>query len=301
MAVYLKPDRIKNWNGVKVNEYFLHSHNVNKIDLPAAKIDRLMGVTIHNTEWLNVNKKTTPAEQYTRATDNGNMNTVRVHFYVDDTCAWQNLDTAYTSWHAADGKGNGNMRTISIECIMDGTKNSYNAKSRDNAARLAAYLLYKNDLTANELYTHTYWLNIRDGVKGNIDLLNVKKHPYKTCPIYIIPQWDEFKRLVDGYIAKLGGRSVYENDTAVTKDPVTQEISHPCKVKVIDKTGLNVRKGAGVNYPVVCVIKKNEVYTITEEKKVNSAVWGKLKSGAGWSGLCQSTHTKSPCWRQRCA
>ena len=88
--------------------------------------------------------------------------------------------------------------------------------------------------------------------------------------------------MVDGYIAKLGGRSVYENDTAVTKDPVTQEISHPCKVKVIDKTGLNVRKGAGVNYPVVCVIKKNEVYTITEEKKVNSAVWGKLKSGAGW-------------------
>ena len=44
---------------------------------------------------------------------------------------------------------------------------------------------------------------------------------------------------------------------------------------------LNVRDGAGTNYPINTVIYKNEVYTIVEEKDG----WGKLKSGAGWIAL----------------
>lgn len=290
MSIYLKSDKSEVCNGVKINKYFLHNHNINKIDLPVAKINKLMGVTIHNTEWIKVNSSTTPAEQYTRATVNGNMNTVRVHYYVDNVCAWQNLDTKYTSWHAADGNGNGNMRTISIECIMDGTNNPYNAESKDNAARLAAYLLYKNNLTADNLYTHTHWLNVRDGIKGSTDYLNIRKHPYKTCPLYIIPKWDDFKKLVDSYIVKLGGKSVYTNssvDKPISSKPITNTVSPlPYIIKVID-TSLNVRKGAGVDYTVTAVIKKGGVYTIVEEKTVTNkdgskAVWGRLKSGVGW-------------------
>ena len=71
---------------------------------------------------------------------------------------------------------------------------------------MAAYLLYKNNLTASNLYTHTHWLNVRDGIKGDTDYLNVRKHPYKTCPLYIIPKWDDFKKLVDSYIVKFGGK-----------------------------------------------------------------------------------------------
>lgn len=297
MSIYLKSDKSKVCNGVEINEYFLHNHNVNKIDLPVAKINKLMGVTIHNTNWIKVNPNTTPAEQYTRATVNGNMNTVRVHYYVDNICGWQNLDTKYTSWHAADGSGNGNMRTISIECIMDGTNNQYNAQSRDNAARLAAYLLYKNNLTANNLYTHTHWLNVRDGVKGNTDYLNVRKHPYKTCPLYIIPKWDDFKKLVDSYIVKLGGKSVYTTNTLTTNPPATSNTaSLPYLIRVKD-TALNVRKGAGLNYAVTTVIKKNEVYTIVEEKNVvnndgSKATWGRLKSGVGWINVGSNYVTK---------
>ena len=44
---------------------------------------------------------------------------------------------------------------------------------------------------------------------------------------------------------------------------------------------LNVRAGAGINYKVNTKVKKNEVYTIVEEKDG----WGKLKSGAGWISL----------------
>ena len=49
------------------------------------------------------------------------------------------------------------------------------------------------------------------------------------------------------------------------------------KVKVTTDV-LNVRSGAGTNYKVTTKVKKNEVYTIVEEK----GNWGKLKSGAGW-------------------
>lgn len=52
---------------------------------------------------------------------------------------------------------------------------------------------------------------------------------------------------------------------------------------------LNVRQGAGTSHKIVTTIKKNEVYTIVEEKVIGNDVWGKLLSGAGWICL---TYTK---------
>ena len=88
----LKADKTTTLNGVTVNKYLLTKHNPNHIDMPTASMEgKVIGVTIHNTQWISVATGTTPAEQYTRATVNGNMNDVRVHFYVDNKCAWQNL------------------------------------------------------------------------------------------------------------------------------------------------------------------------------------------------------------------
>ena len=53
----------------------------------------------------------------------------------------------------------------------------------------------------------------------------------------------------------------------------------------INTADLNVRSGAGVNYPIVTTVHKNEVYTIVEEKMNGTTKWGKLKSGAGWISL----------------
>jgi len=71
------------------------------------------------------------------------MNDVHVHYYVDNVCAWQNLLHFLSSWHAADGSGNGNRRTIAIECIMSYAYNAKDQKSEDNCAKLAATLLKK--------------------------------------------------------------------------------------------------------------------------------------------------------------
>lgn len=146
MAI-LKADKTYNWNGVKVNEFLLTKHNPNRISLPGKMVGNVIGVTLHNTSDLkNVNDD---AEQYTRATYNSNMGTARVHFYVDDLGAWQNLPLDSQSWHAGQsgkpaqyGSHKGNAQTISIECIMksDDLSVEENAKARDNSARLVAYL-----------------------------------------------------------------------------------------------------------------------------------------------------------------
>ena len=143
MAI-LRPDTSATLNGVKINEYLLTKHNPNHIDMPSVSMEgKVIGVTVHNTDWISVASGTTPAEQYTRATVNGNMKDVRVHYYVDNVCAWQNLPLSLSGWHAADGGGNGNRRTVSIECIMSSAYNDKDKKSEDNCARLAAALLKK--------------------------------------------------------------------------------------------------------------------------------------------------------------
>lgn len=112
MSTVLQPDRTITCNGVKVNQYLLTLHNPFHIDMPTAQMNKVIGVTIHNTDWISVIQGSTPAEQYTRATVNGNMNDVRVHYYVDDKCAWQNLPLNRAGWHAADGKGDGNRKQL---------------------------------------------------------------------------------------------------------------------------------------------------------------------------------------------
>ena len=190
MAI-LKPDITYNWNGLKINEYLLTKHNINKIDMPTIAMSNPIGITVHNTESISVSSSTTMAEQYTRATVNDRMKDVRVHFYVDDVCAWQNLPLSLSGWHAADGSGNGNSKTIAIEVIGD------SAKAEANAVKLTAYLLKQYGLNADSnLFTHTHWLNVMDGKSGTIDYLNTADNSRKMCPIYILPHWSTFKNNV---------------------------------------------------------------------------------------------------------
>ena len=180
MAI-LKADKTTKMNGVTVNEYLLTKHNPNKIDMPTHKITNLIGITVHNTDRIIVASNTTPAEQYTRATVNGNMKDVRVHFYVDDVCAWQCLPLDLSGWHATDGSGDGNRKTISIECIMNGSGDAKDKKAEGNCAKLVAYLLDKFKLKDTAIYSHNHWYKV------------------KYCPAYILPHWNNFKKKVISY------------------------------------------------------------------------------------------------------
>ena len=269
----LTPDSTSILNSVTVHRHFLKDHNVNCITLPPLRTKPLIGVTIHNTEDLP--RVEDDGEQYTRATLNDNMGTVRTHYYTDDLGAWQNLEDSRCNWTCADGTGPGNMQTIAIECIMSGRDGAENTKARDNAARLAAYLLHKNGLTADNLYTHTYWLHVRDwhtklSDDVNIDKWCVAPHTYKNCPLYLIPDWIGFKNQVDGYIKKLGGSSVVSGGTFM--------------VRVLDPA-LNIRAQPSLTARINGVIRGKGVYTIVATAHEGNILWGKLKSGAGWISL----------------
>lgn len=314
---YLNPDSTSTVGGVKVNEYLLTKHNPNKIDMPTASMKgKVIGVTVHNTDWITVNAATTPAEQYTRATVNGNMKDVRVHYYVDDVCAWQNLPLDLSGWHAADGSGNGNRRTIAIECIMSYAYNSKDKKSEDNCARLVAALLKQLGLGIDRLYTHTHWLNVREGKTGNVDTLNTTKNAYKNCPAYILPHWAAFKAKVAGYL----GTSSASNSQS-TNSSVNSSTSFAVGSTVFVKAGAVDVNGktasaiyAGANNSLVVRSVSNNVYTLYKGdvpvyrmngKYLSASYQGtssdvltpgtsrvKVQAGSVWWG----TNTNPPAW-----
>lgn len=82
---------------------------------------------------------------------------------------------------------------------------------------------------------------------------------------------------VDGVV---GPTTLSFLNTAIEKLSMTNSssnVKNPYLVK-ITASELNIRSNAGMQYPIVGVIKDQGVYTITDENNG----WGKLKSGAGW-------------------
>ena len=164
---------------------------------PCAKLcgtGKPKGITVHNTNDINTAAGTTAAEQYTRATYNGNMGGVVVHYYVHESDIWQLLGNSEQGWHATDGASRrksqrggsdtigGNVDTIAIECI--GNK----ATSEDTTAKLVAYLCVKHGLNpGTDVYAHKYF------------------YPSKNCPAYILPHWSTFLANVKKYYDALTG------------------------------------------------------------------------------------------------
>lgn len=177
----LKPDRKYSINGVTVNEFLITAHNDNKVPVGYDMKGNRIGITVHNTARLD-SVAETQVEQYSRATYNNNMGGVIVHFYVDETGAWQLLPLDISGFHAADGNGPGNRRTIAVECVMDGSGSDADKKSEDNCARLVAGLLKMFDFEIGDMYTHNHW------------------YSPKYCPAFILPHWKDFIAKVEKYL-----------------------------------------------------------------------------------------------------
>ena len=188
----LTADSIRMENGVEIREKIIPDSARASKDvaewckkgqpMKPLKAMRPVAVTIHNTTDLPGVEDA--GEQYTRATwPNCNMGGVVVHYYVDDTGAWQNLREEEQGWHAGDGAGEGNAATVAIEIIMDGSGSGADKKAEDNGARLAAAVLRRWGLTAKELHSHYYYSPVK-----------------KNCPVYIRPHWETFAAAVAGYM-----------------------------------------------------------------------------------------------------
>lgn len=237
------PDGTKWKDGTKAKNAGFAAGQLYKRNDP---IGNVRFISIHNTEDLKNVKD--DAEQYTRATYNENMGSVRVHFYTDENGAWQNLKagtglckndpvgSAEIGWHAGDGSvvDGGNMTSIAFEVVMNESKTS-DEKAMDNTARMVAWLLKKYNLTVNDVVTHTYWVNKSAGNKFGDRDEQCTNFVYgkKWCPAYIfgstnhataLKNWKAFKQRIQNYLNQLGGTTGSGSVIVVPKKIYTVQV-----------------------------------------------------------------------------
>ena len=176
-----------------------------------------------------------------------------------------------------------NKNTINIEiCSNKVNKKSLLASDTDwyfteteldNTRELVKYLMKKYNIPIERVIMH-------HTVTG------------KLCPA----MWTHNETELKGYYDFLKSIDNTVESTIIPPTTSTSSTTLPYKVKVIDRTGLNVRKGAGVNNPIVTTIKYGEVYTVVAETKVGSSTWGLLKAYKekrnGWINVGSNYVTK---------
>ena len=183
-------------------------------------------------------------------------------------------------WSYCTNQANG--YTISIETCHPRSDGVFNDSTYVSLCELCAMLLKKYNLTVNDLIRH----------------YDVTR---KTCPLHWTPtkyqseavataRWNRFKQDVQTVMD--GGKVTRNNTVDITeasiKGSITKPIGNPTTptttstlpyhVRIVDKSGLNVRRGAGITNTIVACANYNEIYTIVDEVQVGNSKWGLLKS-----------------------
>ena len=182
-------------------------------------------------------------------------------------------------WSYCTNQANG--YSISIECCHPKSDGIFNDSTYVSLCELCAMLLKKFNLTTNDLIRH-------------YDITQ------KTCPLHWTPtkyqseavataRWNRFKQ--DVQTVMNGGKVTRNNTVDITEasikntkpsipttPPSPTPSTLPYHVRIVDKSGLNVRRGAGITNPIVACANYNEVYTIIDEVQVGNSKWGLLKS-----------------------
>ncbi|QWG56882.1 N-acetylmuramoyl-L-alanine amidase family protein [Bacillus mycoides] len=87
----------------------------------------------------------------------GNNNSVSFHVAVDDKEAVQGIPFDRNAWHAGDGNGNGNRKSIGIEICYSLSGGDKYYKAEDNAAIVIAQLMKQFNIPISNVRTHKSW------------------------------------------------------------------------------------------------------------------------------------------------
>ena len=198
-------------------------------------------ITVHNTG--NVDASAKNNHNYMKNINKSGERIASWHVTVGHDFIIQAQSFNYKCYHA--GCTSGNNSSIGIEICMYSDK-AKQKKAYDNAIALIKILMsyYKFDI--NKIKRHYDWTK-------------------KLCPQWLIEgkygyTWTWFKNQL----------------TESNKQPEGEKFL----VKIICNE-LNIRKSASFDSAIVGTVKKNEVYTIVEEKNG----LGCLLSGAGWISM----------------
>jgi len=193
---------------------------------------------------------------------------------------WQSVEDEDIAWHCGASsykhKECRNTNSIGIElCVRKKNTASMGAADKDwyfetktvnAAAALTRYLMQKYGVDAGHVIRH---YDVTGKICPNPYVYNVMQHT-----------WDAFKKAITE------GITAPAPDTSTAGAPVEEDnVQSGSYVVTTACDVLNIRAGAGTEYPVVGKISEKagskNLYTIVEEKNG----WGYLRSGAGWIKL----------------
>ncbi|WP_240517012.1 peptidoglycan recognition protein family protein, partial [Bacillus pseudomycoides] len=87
----------------------------------------------------------------------GNNNSVSFHVAVDDKEAVQGIPFDRNAWHAGDGNGNGNRKSIGVEICYSLSGGDRYYKAEDTAAIIIAQLMEQFNIPISNIRTHKSW------------------------------------------------------------------------------------------------------------------------------------------------
>lgn len=134
------------------------------------------GVTVHNT-----GGRASAADEMNYMRNNNLEKSF--HFCVDENEIIQGLPLDRNGWHAGDGNGSGNRKTIGIEIARSTHEDeSLFNQAEENAAELVANICKERGWGVDKVYTHQHWSG--------------KRCPHKTLD----RGWDRFLNIVRKYL-----------------------------------------------------------------------------------------------------
>ncbi|MBF4693888.1 peptidoglycan recognition protein family protein [Fusibacter ferrireducens] len=153
------------------------NHNV-RTQMPL-ELETALGITNHNTGNTAPTASANMHAKWMQNVENADETYVGAHLFVDEKSIIQVLPINEVAYHAGDGKGNGNMKTIAVEICENGNilKAEEHAKQL-NAALILTYPHFK-------IYKHQDWSG-------------------KYCPRVILGRksWDAFVEDIQKYVAE---------------------------------------------------------------------------------------------------
>lgn len=203
-----------NIEGVPFSARIVKPKNKNNVRTGMNLTD-IIGITIHNT--ANTRASAEDHTSWLQSVENADLQYISVHFFVDENSIVQTVPIHEVCYHAGDGKGDGNRKTISIEICEDGD----HAKAEANAQALSAALL--KTFPGIQVYKHQDWSG-------------------KYCPRVILGRngWGAFKA---GIYAKLDEAPIAKPPTRLVKVTATALNIRKGPSVLTAKTGVIKSKG----------------------------------------------------------
>lgn len=174
-------------NVVKIIKDFIPKSNRNR---PGYRMNPLY-ITVHNT--ANTSKGANAASHASLVKRSNTA--VSWHDTVDENCIYQHLPLNENGWHAGDGRGTGNMKSIGIEIC-------------ENAQWLIRQLMTEQGIPLANVVPHKRWSG-------------------KNCPRKLLNRWDSFKACIA--TAHTGKKTTAKPATPVKNTPFKPKASKPKK------------------------------------------------------------------------